>query len=74
MHEPRILEANIDKRAEVDNVEHRPLELHSRGQILDLQDALLEDRFGKVFTRVAIRTRQGLDNVAQRELAKVQLA
>ncbi len=43
-------------------------------QVLDLQDALLEDRLGEVFAGVALGTSQGFDDVAERELADLQLS
>ena len=42
-------------------------------QVLELQDALLEDRLGQIVARVALGAAKGLDDVAERELADLQL-
>ncbi len=74
MHETRILQADIDESAEIDHVQDRPLELHSGAQVLDLQDPLLENRLGKIVSRVALGALERFDDVAKRELAGFQLS
>jgi len=74
MHQPRVLQSNVDEGPEVDDVQDSAFELHSGGEILDLQDALLEDRFGKVVSRIALGPSQAVDDVAQCELADFELA
>jgi hypothetical protein len=56
VHQTRILETNIDKRSEVNHIENRPLQLHARAQIFNLQDTLLEDGLGQIVARVALGT------------------
>ena len=70
----RVLQADVDERAEVDDVEHRPLQLHAGLEVLELEDALLEDRLGQVVARVAVGPGQGVEDVAQGRLADLQLA
>ncbi len=74
MHQPRILEADVDESPEVDHIQDRPLELHARDQVFDLQDPLLEDRLGQVVSRVALGATERFDDVSQGEFADLQLA
>ena len=73
MNKPRILEADVDEGAKIDHVEHGSLQLHGGRQVLELQDALLEDRLGQVVARVAFRPAEGLDDVSQGEFANLEL-
>ena len=72
--QPRILQADVDERPEVDDVQDRALELHAGGKVFDLQDAFLEDRLGKIVAGVALGAAEAVDDVAQRELAGFELA
>jgi hypothetical protein len=74
VHQPRILEADVDESPEVDHIQDRPLELHARDQVFDLQDPLLEDRLGQVVSRVALGATERFDDVSQGEFADLQLA
>ncbi len=74
VHQTRILEADVDERAEIDDVEDRPFQLHAGAEVLDLQDALLEDGLGKVITWVALGACQGFDDVAKCQLADFQFS
>jgi hypothetical protein len=69
----RIFEADVDERAEIHHVEDRPFQLHAGAKILDLQDALLEDGFGKVIAWVALGACQRFDDVAKCQLADTEL-
>ena len=73
VHQSRVFQTNIHERPEVHDVQDRALQLHPRRQILELEDALLEDRLGQIFTRVALGPAQGLDDVTQGELTDAQL-
>jgi hypothetical protein len=74
VHQTRILETNIDERSEVNDIKNSPLQLHTRTQVFDLQDALLEDGLGQIVARVALGTTQGFNDVMQREFADLHLA
>ena len=64
MHQPRILEADVDERTEVHHIQDRPLQLHARAQVFNLQDPLLEDRLGEVFAGVALRPTERFQDIA----------
>jgi hypothetical protein len=72
MNEPRVLQTDIDKGAEVDHVENGPLEFHSGGQILEFENAFLENRFGKIVSRITLGAAQSLDDIPQREFTDCQ--
>ena len=72
--EAGVLEADIDEGAEVDHVQDGALELHALGQVFELEHALLEDRLGQVFTRVAVGPGQGFADVEQGRLADTEVA
>src|SRR5262249_56674653 len=57
-----VFEADVDERAEIDDVENRALQLHARLKVLELQDALLEDRRGQGFARIAARPGPGVQD------------
>ena len=73
VNETRVLQADIHERAEIDHVKHGAFQLHAGGQILELEDALFEDRLGKIVARVAFRSAKGLDDISERELTDLQL-
>ena len=72
MDQAAVLQANVDECAEIDDVQHRSLELHARLQVLQLENALLEDRWRQVLARVATRPGQGFQNIAHRRHARLQ--
>jgi hypothetical protein len=74
VHQPRILETDIDERPKVDDIQHSTFQLHARAQVFDLQDTFLEDGLGQVVARVALGTAQGVDDVTQSEFANLELA
>ncbi len=53
MHQARVVQADVDKGPEVDHVQHGALQLHAGGQVVELDDPLLEDRSWQVLARVA---------------------
>ena len=59
-----VLQADVDEGAEIDDVQHRALQLHARLQVLELEDALLEDRRRQVLARVAAGPGQRVEDVA----------
>lgn len=63
MDESTVFKTDVDEDAEIDDVEHRPLEEHAVLQVFEPQDAALEDRRGQIFTRIATRSSQVRQNV-----------
>ncbi len=73
MHQPAVLQTDVHKRAEIDDVQHRALQLHARLQVLDLEDVLAEDRRRQVVARIAQRPGQRVENVVHCRHADFQL-
>jgi hypothetical protein len=71
--QPRILQADVHECAEIDHIEHSAFQLHPGSKILEFENPLLEDRLGQVVPRVAFGPAKGFDDVAQGELADIQL-
>jgi hypothetical protein len=74
VYQPRVLEADVDEGPEVDHVEHRPLQFHTGCQVLEFEDPLLEDGFGKILARVAIGPAKSLDDIFESEFSDAQLS
>ncbi len=55
MHEAILLDANIHKRAEVDDIAHRALQHHPLFQVFQLQHVLAQNRFRQAIARVESR-------------------
>lgn len=66
VNEAAVLEADIDEDPKVDHVEDRSLQLHAGLQIFNSKDARSEDRFGKVFARIATGTDEIIEDVVNR--------
>ena len=71
--QPAVVHADIHKRAEIHHVEDRARQFHALGKIFEFEYALLEDRVGKIFARVAAGTGQLRQNVFQQQLAHCKL-
>ena len=65
VNEPRIFQADVDERSEVNNVQNSPVQFHTRCQVVELQNAAAEDRARKVRSRISARPTQCFDNVFQ---------
>ena len=74
VHQARVVQADVDERAEIDHVQHRARQLHAGRQVVELDDALLEDRRRQVFARVAARPGQLRQNVLEQQRAGVRAA
>ncbi len=72
VHEPAVVEADIDERTEVDDVEHRPHELHAHFQVFELEHPLLEEGLGEVLAGITAGASQLLDDVGQEQAAHSQ--
>lgn len=72
MDEPRVFEADVHERAEVDHVENGALKFHPRREVFELEDPLLEDGLWQVVARVTLRAGQGVEDVTERRLADRQ--
>ena len=70
MHQAVLVNADIDKRAEVGDVGHRAFEDHSRQQVVHGLYAIGELGGFKLRTRVAARFFQLFDNVGYRRHAE----
>ncbi len=64
MHQAILMNADIDKRAEVSDVSDRPFQNHPRQQVVHGFDAIGELRGFKFRTRVAARFFQLFDDIA----------
>ena len=73
MNECRVLQADIDERAEIDDVQHGPLQLHADFDVIEREDSLAEDRQRQIRARVATGTEQRVHNVGQGGDANRQL-
>ncbi len=63
MDQAAILETDIHEGAEINHVQDGPLEFHSRLEIFQLENALLEDGRRQVFTRITSRACESLQNI-----------
>ena len=60
------MHADVHKRAEIDHVPHRPRQLHSRLQVLDVQHVRPQHRLGQLVTGVPPRLLKLRNHVLQR--------
>ena len=65
MRQAGVFEADVDERAEVDDVEDGPLEFHAGGEVFEFKDAGFEDRFGEVVARIAVGSFESVANVLE---------
>jgi hypothetical protein len=72
MHKPRVLQTDVDESAEVDHVEYGALEFHPGSEVLELENPLLENRFGKIVSRITFGTAKGLYDIPERKLTDGQ--
>src|SRR6185295_8680914 len=72
VEQPIVLDANIDKCAEVDNISDSALESQARLEVVQREYIAAQDRRGQIFARVAAGAQQLLDNVAQRWSARAK--
>ena len=63
VHQAGVLQADVDERAEIDDVQHRAHQLHAGRQIVELEDSLLEDRLRQRFARVAAGPSELTDDI-----------
>ena len=69
VHQAAVVHADIDETAEIDHVEDCTGQFHAGRQVFELQDALFEDRRGKVLAGVPAGTGQLGENVPQGQSA-----
>ena len=60
-----VMEPDVDKRPEVDDVQNGAVELHPQLEILELEHPLLEERLGEILAGIAPRTGELIDDVGQ---------
>src|SRR5262249_60056388 len=65
VNQSAVFQADVDKGAEVDDVENGALQLHAGLEVFELQHTLLEDGGRQIVARIAPWTRQGFEDVAQ---------
>jgi hypothetical protein len=66
VHQAAIVQADIDKCAKVDNVQHAPHQFHALIQIFQLQNPALENRRRQIFAWIAPRPHELRQNIAER--------
>ena len=74
VHQPAVVQADVDKGAEVDNVEHRTQQFHAGLQVLELEHALLEKWLRQVLAGIAAGPCQLLNDVGQQQPADSQFS
>ena len=72
MHQPVLMNADIHKRAKVDDIAHGSFQDHSLFQIFHLQHVRAEDRFGHLIPGIAARLFQLFLNIPQRNFSDPQ--
>ena len=74
MHQPAVVEADVDEGPEINHVQHRAHEFHAHGKVLEFEHALLEERLGEVFAGIAARPGELLEDVRQKQPAHAQFS
>ena len=73
VHQPAVVQADVDKGPKVDHVEHRTQQFHAGLQVLELEYALLKKWLRQVLAGIAAGPGQLLDNVGQQQPTDSQL-
>ena len=73
MHQPVLMDADIDKCAEINNVAHRTLQYHARRQVFHLKHIGTKDGFRHLIPGVTRRFLQLFHDILQRQFANFQL-
>ena len=72
MHKAVLMHAQVDERAEIDDIAHRAGQLHAGLEVVHAHDVTAQQRFGQVVADVAPRLAQLGHNVVQRRLTHAQ--
>jgi hypothetical protein len=65
VNQSAVVQSDINKRTEVDNIEHGTGELHSLVEVFELEDTTFEDWLWQIFARIAARASQLRENISE---------
>src|SRR5690606_27194960 len=71
VHQATVTQPDIDERAEVDHVEHRPAKLHTDFEVVELHHVAAKDRWWEIGTEVASGAFQRLDQLVETVFAQL---
>jgi hypothetical protein len=70
--QPAVLQPDIHKRSEIDDIQNRTLQFHPRLKVFEFQNALLENRRRQILPWIAAGASQGIENVAYGRHTRLQ--
>lgn len=74
MNQSILVQAQVDKSAEVCDIAHHAADHHAWFEIFDVEDLLVQLDLGQIIARVAPRPGQGIEDIRQGILAKLKLS